>query len=245
MAAGAIEETETVDELSRYANELKLEELVQNATWRDILGRLIDDHRIDPWDIDISRLVEEYIKVIKRMRVLDLRVPANIILAASIMLRFKSEAFSVFDIIDEAQQMEESAGHVERIRPSVDPLTPRARLQPRRRITLDELMHALDEAIKIEKRREEVYQRELPPLNITIDEKGIDEKIESAMDHIRSNLDTEGLTTFAHISSRHYSPDNVMLDLFVPLLFLNHKRRISIWQEEFFGEIFIKVMEHG
>lgn len=228
-------------ELSATYNggELDLEEFVQNATWREFLMQLVDTHQLDPWDIDLSRVVDSYMHVIKRMKVLELQVPANIMLAASILLRMKSDTISVFE-----QPQEEAAAdeiRQERVIPEVPALMPRARLQPGRKVTLDELMEALGDAIKITERRETIIKQKAIPLNMVINKEDIDEKIERAYCLVSKSIDKEGYTTFDRISRLFGSESAVLLDLFVPLLFLSHQGKVSLMQENFFDEIFIKL----
>ena len=50
------------------------------------------------------------------------------------------------------------------------------------------------------------------------------------------------MTTFSYLSKEvPIRNDNVITGLFIPLLFLAHKEKIYLVQEEFFGEIIIKL----
>src|SRR5208283_699572 len=126
--------------------ELDLQEFVQNATWRELLVELVSSNRLDPWDIDIEKVVDGYLGAIRKMKVLDLRVPANMVLAASILLRMKSDSLPIFAIQEEAP-MEEQLLAGPRVRPEVEQLVPRGRMQPSRKVTLSELLSALDQAM--------------------------------------------------------------------------------------------------
>jgi len=53
--------------------------------------RLVEEGRLDPWDVDISALARAYIEEIKRHELLDLRVPARAVLAASFLLKKQTE----------------------------------------------------------------------------------------------------------------------------------------------------------
>ncbi len=219
---------------------LDIQEFVQNATWRELLTELVTSNRLDPWDIDITKVVDSYLKMVRRMKVLDLKIPANIILAASILLRMKSESLSIFEINEMQQLEQEQDGIEERARPNVDSLVPRARMQPRRKVTLNELLEALDEAIKMQEKRHVNFERVHTPINLVINEKDIDEKKEIVVNAIKSIADRKGLTTFSALSSAFKDSDSIVLDLFVPLLFLAQDNAVLIIQENFFDEIFIK-----
>lgn len=49
--------------------------------------RLVEEGKLDPWDVDISALARAYLEEIRRMELLDLRVPARAVLAASFLLK--------------------------------------------------------------------------------------------------------------------------------------------------------------
>jgi segregation and condensation protein A len=222
--------------------EFDLEELVKNATWRELLVELVEKERIDPWAIDLARIVDGYIAVVKQMRVLDLHVPANIMLAASILLRMKSESLSIFEVPQEIVEEQEQAG---RVIPNVEALVPRNRLQPGRKVTLQELMDALNDAMKITEKRALVISERAVPLNFPVIKEDIDEKISAAYMLIKSNADREGMVSFSQISKRFDSITSVVIDLFVPMLFLAHRKTVMILQESFFDDIFIKLADGG
>ena len=218
---------------------LDLQEFVKNATWRELLTELVEKNQLDPWDIDIVKVVDSYIGIVKSMRFMDLKIPANIMLAASILLRMKSDTINVMQV-EEQQEVPEPAFEG-RIIPEVPELVPRLRMQPKRRITLEELMDALSDAIKVTERRELVTKRNLEPINLHVDKDDIDGKMDSAYELVRSNADSEGVTTFSAISKGLQSMEEMLLGLFVPLLFLASNGRIMLLQDSFFNEIFIKL----
>jgi segregation and condensation protein A len=226
-------------EVSTYSSDLNLQEFVKNATWRELLVELIDTNQLDPWNIDLIMVVDSYIDAVKKMRVMDLHIPANIILAASILLRMKSETINIIQLeenLDAEEPLQEG-----RVTPEVTPLIPRLRLQPKRKITLNELMDALGDAIKINEKREIIIRRKSEPVNLVIEKDDIDEKIAATLKLVKENIDREGMTTFGQLSSGFNSVENLLLRLFVPLLFLAHKGEVVLMQEEFFNEIIVKL----
>lgn len=233
-----------VERVSAYRQEMDLESFVSNATWRELLVELVESNKIDPWNIDLVKIVDSYIAVVKEMRVLDLHIPANIILAASILLRMKSETIGIF--AEQETEIEEPGMLQERVIPEVQDLVPRLRMQPRRKITLNELMDALSEAIKISEKRETIERERLEPLAIIVNKDGdIDEKIDKALVLVKKSVDREGITTLAHVASGFGTIESMLLDLFVPLLFLANMDKIGLMQEEFFEEIFIRLNGNG
>ena len=67
-----------------------LETMVSKPTWKEILLDLISTNSIDPWNIDLVTLADAFIKRVREMERMDFMMQANVILAASILLKYKS-----------------------------------------------------------------------------------------------------------------------------------------------------------
>lgn len=218
-------------------NKVDLSMLVTDATWKDILVELVKNNELDPWNIDIVEIVDKYIEAVKSFKVMDLRIPANIILAAAILLRLKSDMLSLFKQEDQIQE-EESF-----VRPNVlvDELTLRLRPPMKRKIALVELIHALEEAMKIKEGK--ATQRLLKGVEMPIkfDDFDMEKEVEILHEEIKHKVDKKNMTTFTYLSTEFKFRDNVVTGLFIPLLFLANKGKIFLLQEEFFGEIIIQL----
>ena len=226
-------QTELVVEVSTSSDII---DLVNNeATWRDLLLDLAEKNKLDPWNIDIIDIVDKYIDTVKKLKVLDLRVPANIILAAAILLRLKSNYISLQDYADTEESSE--AGF-ERPNIVVDTLNFRLRLPPTRKISLTELISALDEAMKIKETRLSPSEKPLPFVPIKLENFDIEAETEKLYDIMKENVDKSNMVTFSYLS-RLSSINDPLLGLFIPLLFLAHKDRVTMIQEKFFSEIII------
>jgi segregation and condensation protein A len=217
-------------------SKIDLEHFVSEGTWKDLLIELVRKNELDPWNVDIIEIADKYIEAVKELKVLDLRIPANIILAASILLHFKSEA--LYLELEGKQENEEVAEEpTQRIIPEIPPLSFRLRLPPKRKITLAELIQALDEAMKIkevkEQRRSEVFT-----LPIKFENKDIELELSRVLHEIKMSVDKKGMTTFSSLAKVSKSND-LLVDLFVPLLYLANRGKIMLLQEQFFGEIII------
>jgi len=53
--------------------------------------KLVEEGKLDPWDVDIVMLANAYLEEINKAKLLDLRVPAKAVLAASFLLKKKIE----------------------------------------------------------------------------------------------------------------------------------------------------------
>jgi len=223
--------------------DMKLEKIVALPTWREMLLDLVATKKLDPWNIDIVEIATGYLEKIKKMEMLDLRVPANLILAAAILLRFKSQALR-FE--EEVQVVEEQTYVEEDAEPSVIPvLELKTRIPPTRMVTLDELLSAMEKVFDDQKKREEKAQKvEIPAvINIQMPEFNIEERMEKAYARIVAEKDAEGLATFSALLDERTPVE--MIATLLPLLHLVQDRRITIFQEKTFGEIFIRVKEEA
>ncbi len=225
--------TENQAEIQEGRERLDLTDLVKEATWKDILLELVKKEKLDPWNIDIVNIVDKYVSTVRELKVLDLHVPANIILAASMLLRFKSE---VLLYVEEPDDVGEE-GH-QRQEVIVEPLTFRLRLPPKRRVTLPELIDALDEAMKLKEAKTHKQQVLDVPFPLTFASQNIEEEIENVYDEVKKNVDKSNMVTFSALMHAERITD-VLTGLFVPLLFLAQKSRVVLIQERFFDEIII------
>lgn len=219
-----------------------LEKIVQMDTWREILYDMVAQREINPWDIDVIEVTNKYIGRIKEMKMEDLRVPANLILAAAILLRFKSDMVS----LDEAPQQALLDDFAEPFSYSeIAPLELKGRIPPKRRVTLEELVDAVQKVFEDQKVHEEKARMrdELPaqiePLEIKMSEFKIDEQIDGLFKRINSLVDSEGLVRFSELVEKK-DRQGIVYTL-LPLLFLANDGKVNMAQDPFFGEIFISV----
>ena len=235
------EQSERVDTTKMKGEDLRLEKLVEFPTWREMLLDLVAAKRLDPWNIDIVEVTSGYIDRINKMEMLDLRVPANLILAAAILLRFKSDALRFEEeaqVIVEETFVDEDAG------PEVIPvLELKTRIPPTRMVTLDELLLAMEKVFDEQKKREEKAQKiEIPSvINIQLPEFNIEQRMATVYERVLEEKDSEGLSTFSAILSDRSALG--IITTLLPLLHLVQDRKLTIFQEKFFGEIFIRVKE--
>ncbi len=208
---------------------------VVQPTWKELLIELVSTEQMDPWDIDVGRVAQKYLELIKGMTAMDLRVPANVILAAALLLRFKSENLTVEDE-PEADTLEETA-----LRDEVLPeLVFRVNRPRRRRMTLDELMKSLEDVIR-KGRKTPPPRQFLPALLIEVPELDMDQKMQKMYDKVVSLKDSEGIVLFSNLLEER-SAEQIARHL-LPVLHLVQEHKIHAWQDHFFGEIFIKILD--
>jgi len=215
---------------------LDLEALVAETNWKEMLIDLVETEKLDPWSIDIAVIADKFVERVRTLQMLDLHVAANIILASSILLRMKTES-----LIFEKQEEEQNGGIETKEVPQIPSLTLKLRLPPPRRLTLQELIKAIEEIMKIQQHVKKTIQPiQQNVFQINMNEKDIDTLIEETFNSVKEKVDSYGLVTFSQLIKN--KDIEGVIKTFVPLLFLQKNGKVWLFQEEFFGEIFVKLL---
>jgi segregation and condensation protein A len=204
----------------------------------EILMDLVISEELDPWDIDISDIANRFIKEVKRMQKLNLRLSGKTILAASILLRMKSDSLVPKE---EPELIEDFFGWDvmgEETREDIMPIGTPVRRRAERKTTLFELIEALQRALNEEMIRKNFPggERPKPKMVIPIDEETIKERMTKIYATIQNLTEKKEIIKFSDLLSGKREDIIVVL---VTLLYLDSQRQITIWQKELFGEIFI------
>ncbi len=218
----------------------------KELSWQSLIFELIKTEQLDPWDIDISLLADRYVEIIKELEESDFFISSKVLLACSLLLRIKSDRL-VDQYINELNNDLYGKKEVQSIL-NVDTfdiddellpiLIPRTPLARQKKVTLDELMNALNFAINTENRRIKKHiktkQAEksalvvLPknhiPLNIRI------KKIQSIIIDFLSEKKIVNFDEIAPDKSEKFSS-------FLPLLHLSNEKKIFLWQPIHFSNI--------
>jgi len=201
----------------------------------DILLQLVTMGKVDPWNIDIVDLTEKYIERIREMQDLDLRISARAILAASILLRMKTEAL-LYGNEEEDEEEEE-----ERIRVDLEPYVPPLR-RVERYYTLDDLIEALMDALEeAEKKKPQKKKKvEIEEEIFVVDDFRVDiEKHVNRLYAIVKELYEETKDKISFWELIFDPTPKIIARTFLYLLFLANMGKIELIQEEPFGEIFV------
>lgn len=207
----------------------------------DLLLHLVVSGKMDPWDIDIVEITDSYFAKLEEFRAMDLRLSARTILAGSVLVRLKSEA------ILQSEELGLDEDEIEELRERYDirPLVPPIR-RISTRTTLPQLFEALMDALEEERYKKELMLASMDEPETTtmfLDEDRVDirESVMRLLDRIVVITKEVGSVTFSQII-----PSNEPLAIcrtFLYLLFLVRDGKIRIWQEEFFGHIYVQPLE--
>lgn len=130
--------------------------------WREIILDLINTEQLDPWDVNISVLADRFFEKVQEYQELDFFVSSKVILAASLLLRLKSELIlnkyirSIDDVLFDREDDDiKKRSSFERIEldEEIPDLILKSPIPRFKRVTLNELIESLNRAITTENRR--------------------------------------------------------------------------------------------
>ncbi len=215
-------------------------------TWQSLLYELVRTEQMDPWDIDVSELSQKYIVVLKKLKEMDCRVSGKVLLAAAILLKIKSNKLVGEDIaefdrmckepenIDEDEFYDELKNQFGADFADKFKLLPRTPQPRKRKVSIYDLVGALQSALNIRRRR---VLASIPAPHIKVPEKKYD--IENLIGDIYTKvieyLEKHNTLTFSQLVPSKEKEEKVFT--FIPLLYLENQRRIDMAQEKHFGEI--------
>jgi len=226
----------------------------KELSWQSIIYDLIKTEQLNPWDIDIGLLAEKYLEAIHALEESDFHVPSKVLLACSLLLRLKSEIL-VNSFIPELDALlygrgDEKTYELERIEIDEDELpllVPRTPMARNRKVTLTELMSALEKAINTESRR---IKKEIKTIQakksaeLVLPQKShipLKVRITNIFSIIRQHLGAGKQYTYFH----HVSPGKEeQLASFVPLLHLSNNQQLYLHQPLHFKDIHISMQMH-
>ncbi len=228
-------------EFERDYSKMDLVDLIDQPAWKTILLDLVETEKMNPWDIDVVNLAEKYIKKINELEGNNLRVPANAILACAILVKTKSKYLRLSsldeDEVKPALTEEQRAMMLAQI-----PDLMSNRMAREGRITLDELVLSIEDIIQRTTPRKGSI-RNIPRIELNFSSVSIEEKLEEVFNLIKSKVDSQGLVMFNDLILDK-EVDSVV-DTFLPVLFLMNNGKIIAYQNEFFGDIFVKLIPEG
>jgi len=219
-------------------------------SWKSIIYDLVQQEGMNPWDIDVSKLANLYLDCVKTINI-DLKTSGKVVLAAAILLRIKSNRLvgadlNEFDrllasgeeVYDELEQ-QLVAGEQRAIAENIE-LVPRTpQLRPRK-VSVYDLVRALEKALEVKKRR---LFNQIEPGNLVIPKRNFD--LGKETDALYQRIMNALSQTNTHATFSSFLPANhtkiEKIFTFIPLLHLSHQQKIALAQQEQFGEIFISL----
>ncbi|MFH1773746.1 MAG: ScpA family protein [Methanobacteriota archaeon] len=207
----------------------------------EMLVDLVISEEMDLWQIDIAEIANRFLQKVREMATINLRLSGKTLLTAAILLRMKSESLvpreepqSTIDdfFIGSYADYEETSEAMLQL-----PM----RRQVERKVTLFELVEALQRALSEEMLRKNFPRQVRQPqkLVIQIDEESIKEKIANVLERIQNLAKVHEVIKFSELLTERTRRS--IVEVLLCLLYLDSQQKVTLWQKELFGEIFVTV----
>lgn len=219
-----------------------LERMVTKPTWKEILLDLIASDAVDPWNIDLVVLSDAFLKRIKEMEKMDFVVPANVILAAAILLKYKSNYLKFLNYQSELPEFIPEADVAGAGAEQLPVLTLSSRIPPKRQITIEDLLGEMERIIKYDTGEHVTVPRGsiTEIVDLELPEHDIEHDLADVLERVRTGTDSEGWSMFSRLTEGYDLRKTVYTLLC--LLHLMQNESVDLRQDEFFGELFIRLL---
>ena len=230
----------------------------------EILVGLAERGEIDPWNINIIEVTDRFLSELDRRRQLNLKLSGRTLFYAATLLRMKSEQLDVpeepaddgegEDLFgeefgggaDEEIDFGSRLGPIERLENEIQRRLDRKSMR-KSPITLFELITELKNIEKEERRRRRMADGHNDLIDSLIDaddvvsiahEEGFQESSLTRLAEYLEGLEIDEEMTLAELCEKM---EWGIPEVYIPLLFLALDGRCNLRQEEFFGDIFVRI----
>lgn len=225
----------------------------KEVSWQAIIYDLINTEQLDPWDINLSLLANKYLDKIKQLEEANFFISSKLLLAASILLRLKSEILlhkyirSIDEILFGKKEESKTIEKIEIDENELPTLYPKTPLPRYRKVTLQELMSALDKAITTETRR----------IKRHVEQKTRERNLDIVLPKHRVNIRDRIRNIYAKIITAFKKKQTKIsyfeltgnkkeekIACFLPCLHLDSQHKLFLEQNKHFDEIWIWLYKH-
>jgi len=232
-----------------------------DLNWKDVIYGLVREENMDPWDLDVSLLSDKFIEMISSLKEMDFRIGGKMVLTSSLLLKIKSDhlmndGFSALDSLIqgdeefleedmfEGDSFEFEQTDINQFLNDERKLVPRTPQPRERKVSVFDLVNALENALTVDMRRKFNINRS--EMEETMEAKGKSPfDLAAAMQTIHSNISKKFMKKETTVLFKDLLPDNpAKLDLvytFLPLLHLENQRKINLSQEVAFDPISVTI----
>ena len=228
-----------------------------DISWKTMIYELVRSEQMNPWDIDLNQLSKKFLQKLKELKEMNFRISGKVILAASILLKLKSEKLIEDEIgnldaliasneiedeegllFDEELEFDDDGIPLSKDRPKIYPKTPQQR---KRKVSVFDLIDALDKALEVKNRRK-VYLNDEPKMKIPEKPRDITLVIKDVYKKITKHFgDSKKRLTFSLLLPSQSKYDKVQT--FIPLLHLDNQRKVDLLQRAHFSDFEIKMLK--
>ncbi|MGY5859341.1 MAG: hypothetical protein RTU63_08220 [Candidatus Thorarchaeota archaeon] len=203
-----------------------------------LLTDVLQLDKVEPWNVDVGKLVVGFLNEMKRMGDIDFRISGNALYSASVIFMRKTRDLVQLGILPPEDDDDDDELEIPLIRPPF-------RLT-NRRVTIEELLVAMDHMMSKGTRTRGTPTKRLArtkadPITFTmnVDQANIEETIADVYSDLQKILEVGESSKFTHILMNNTRKEIVRV--FFSILFLFAREFIDIWMDE--NVIWIKMLE--
>lgn len=222
--------------------------------WQSIIYELIQTNQLDPWDIDLIILTKKYFEKIEELEETDYYISGKVLLAATLLLRIKSEFLldkhvkSIDEILFGKKESVKAIEKIEIDESEIAILIPKTPLSRLRKVTLPELMAALNKAIETESRRikREIQvkrAKKLSEVDISVKKIFLRDRIKQLYAKILTLLKKPEINKISYFKLVGDKKEE-KISAFLPILHLSDSKKVWIEQDTHLGEIWVYLYQH-
>lgn len=203
-----------------------------------LLTDVLQLDKVEPWNVDVGKLVVGFLNEMKRMGDIDFRISGNALYSASVIFMRKTRDLVQLGILPPEEDNDEEELEIPLIRPPF-------RLT-NRRVTIEELLIAMDHVLSKGTRRRTTptkrqYRTKADPITFTmnVDQANIEETLAEVYSDLQRLLKVGESSKFTDILVNNTRREIVRV--FFSILFLHGRKLIDIWMDE--SVIWLKMLE--
>jgi segregation and condensation protein A len=194
-----------------------------------LLTDVLQLDKVEPWNVDVGKLVGGFLDEMKRLGDIDFRISGNALYSASVIFMRKTRELVQLGLLPPEEDDDDGEIEIPLIRPPF-------RLT-NRRVTLEELLVAMDHVLSKGTRQrytptKKKYRPKTDPLTfqVNIDQANIEETIADVYKDICNIMKIGDEAKFVEILMNNTRQEIVRV--FFSLLFLFARAYIDIWMDE-------------
>ena len=194
-----------------------------------LLTDILQLDKVEPWNVDVGKLVVGFLNEMKRLGEIDFRISGNALYSASVIFMRKTRDLVQLGILPPDVDEEDEELEIPLIRPPF-------RLT-NRRVTIEELLIAMDQVLSKGERRTRTptkpqYRTKSDPLTYTmnVDQANIEETIADVFADLQKLMKVGEISKFTDILMNNTR--NEIVRVFFALLFLFARMFIDIWMDD-------------
>lgn len=221
-------------------------------SWKSIILESVKSGDMDPWDVDISYIATKFLDMLKSLQEMNLKIGGKVILTSALLLKLKSKRFLDHDVTqldaliastedeeyDEFMDEDgEYLGGVSRVTISAEdqlPLQKRTPLARKRKVSVYDLIDALEQALEVSKRRQIKQIVNAPDVVAPSNPFDLSASMDDLYRAVTGHLAQKEVLNFSQLIPSGHRDDKIMT--FIPLLHLRNARKIDLHQEAHFGD---------